>query len=87
MSTSPERRSRQWTVRLPGDLGRVIAGARAERGLTQDQLAEETGVDRTYLARLEAGGTTLAVERALRMLRRMGATITVELEVTDDGPG
>jgi transcriptional regulator with XRE-family HTH domain len=72
-------------VRSPSDLGRAIAGVRAERGLTQAQLAEEVGVDRSYLARLEADATALVLERALRALRRMGATITVDLDDID-GP-
>lgn len=73
----------QWTVRSSGDLGRAIAGARHARGMTQQRLAEEAGVERSYLARLEAGASTLALERALRLLRRMGATVTVTLPPVD----
>ncbi len=78
------RRAPEWAIRSAADLGRAIAGVRDKRGLTQQQLAEETGVERSYLARLEAGATTLAIERALRLLRRMGADITVTLR-EDDG--
>lgn len=84
MRTNNEDRSPQWTVRSPSDLGRAIAGVRAERGLTQDQLAKEADVDRSYLARLEAGATALVLERALRVLRRMGATVTVEIHAPAD---
>lgn len=80
---STKREPHQWAIRSPADLGRAIAGVRAERELTQEGLAEEVGIDRSYLARLEVGGTTLALERALRALRRMGATVTVTLP--DDG--
>lgn len=55
--------------------------------MTQSQLAEEANVDRSYLARLEAGATTLALERALRALRRMGATVTVDLGDADGERG
>lgn len=85
MRTTSKSRSRQWLVRSPGDLGRAIAGVRAERGVTQAQLAKEVGIDRSYLARLETGATALVLERALRALRRMGATVTVNLD-GDDGP-
>jgi transcriptional regulator with XRE-family HTH domain len=54
--------------------------------MTQEELARETGVERSYLARFEAGATTLALERLLRLLRRMGATVTVTLP-GDDGGG
>jgi transcriptional regulator with XRE-family HTH domain len=86
MRTTGKESSRSWTVRSADDLGRAIAGVRAERGLTQAQLADQTGLDRTYLARLEAGATALVLERALRALRRMGATVTVELEDPDGAP-
>jgi len=74
MQTSPQR---SWSVRSPADLGRAIAGVRAERKLTQADLAEQTGINRSYIAELEAGASTLVVERALRILRRMGATVTI----------
>jgi DNA-binding XRE family transcriptional regulator len=75
--------TKQWSVRSSADLGRAIAGARAARGLTQAELAERTGVNRSYLAALEQGASTLLLERALRALRRLGATVTVTLP--DDG--
>jgi len=76
---------RNWSVRSPADLGRAIAGARAARGLTQVELAREAGIDRGYLARLEAGASQLVLERSLRALRRMGATVTVTVPVKDSG--
>lgn len=79
MSTEDGRVVERWEVRAPADLGRAVAGVRGERALTQEQLAADLGVDRTYLARLEAGASTLLLERALRALRRMGATVTVSL--------
>ncbi len=74
MSTSG---SRSWIVRSPSDLGRAIAGIRTVRGLRQEDLAIETGIDRTYLAKLEAGASSIQLERMLRALRRMGATVMV----------
>ncbi|MBX3314059.1 MAG: helix-turn-helix transcriptional regulator [Actinobacteria bacterium] len=76
--------STTWTVRRGDDLGRAIAGVRAARSMTQAEVAELTGIDRTYLARLENGATVTQLERTLRILRRLGATVTIEL---DDGPG
>lgn len=77
---------RRWSVRTPEDLGRAVAGVRAARGLTQEELAGQVGVERTYLARLEAGATVLLLDRALRILRRLGATVTITLPA-DDGEG
>jgi transcriptional regulator with XRE-family HTH domain len=74
----------QWTVRSSADLGRAIAGARSARGMTQQELAKEATVDRSYLARLEAGATKLALERTLRLFRRLGATVTVTITLDDE---
>jgi len=74
---------RNWLVHNPHDIGRAIAGVRAERGLTQAQLAEELGIDRAYLARLESGADQLVLERAILALRRMGATVTISLPDED----
>lgn len=56
--------------------------------MTQEDLATEIGVDRSYLARLEAGASTLALERSLRALRRLDATVRVTIPPPgdDDGP-
>jgi transcriptional regulator with XRE-family HTH domain len=79
MRTEGSRQLRNWLVHNPRDIGRAIAGVRAERGLTQAQLAEALGIDRAYLARLESGADQLVLERTLLALRRMGATVTVSL--------
>jgi transcriptional regulator with XRE-family HTH domain len=73
-----------WVIRNPGDLGRAISGARRERGISQESLAEELGIDRSYLSKMERDSSSLAMERGLRALRRLGATITVTL-THDDG--
>lgn len=71
--------SRQVAVRTGSDLGVAIAEARAARGLTQQALATAAGVDRSYLARMESGLTVLLLDRALRVLRRLGAEVYVRL--------
>jgi transcriptional regulator with XRE-family HTH domain len=75
----------QVTIRSGSDFGLAIAEARAERGLTQVAAAELTGVERTYLARIEAGATTLLLDRIVRTLRRLGAEITVILPEESHG--
>ena len=74
---------RKVTIRRPADLGLALAEARRARGLSQAELAEATGIERTYLARLEGGLSTLLLQRILRLLRRLGADLVVELPATD----
>jgi transcriptional regulator with XRE-family HTH domain len=76
--------TRSWTVSNPSDLGRAIAGVRAARGLTQAELATKAGIGRSYLAQLEAGASQLVLERSLRALRRMGASIVITLPGDDE---
>ena len=66
-------------IRRPEDLGLAVSEARRAAGLTQAQLAEQCGVERTYLAKLESGLSTLLLERSVRLLRRLGARLVVEL--------
>ena len=66
-------------IRRAEDLGLAVSEARRVRGLTQAELAEQAGVERTYLAKLEAGLNTLLLERILRLLGRLGARLVVEL--------
>jgi transcriptional regulator with XRE-family HTH domain len=71
-------------INSPQDFGRTLAGVRRARGVTQESLAEMTGIDRTYLAKLEAGSETLELQRLLLALRRLGAEVTVSLTGRDD---
>jgi transcriptional regulator with XRE-family HTH domain len=72
-----------WRVRSAADLGRAIAGARNRRGVTQERLARDLGIARSYLSQLESGEETLALERSLRALRRLGAEVSVTLPGSD----
>ena len=67
----------RWLVRSPADLGRAISDIRTLSHHTQKTLSDLSGVERSYLAKLEAGASVLMLERALRILRRLGADVTV----------
>lgn len=68
---------RTWSVRSAEDLGRAVADLRHERGMTQAELAAEGGLSRAWLAKLERGRSSMVLDHLLRLLRRMGATVTV----------
>lgn len=72
-----------WTIRSSSDFGRTIADLRAIREVTQAELARQSGLPREYLARLERGLTVTMLDRVLRLLRRLGAEVTVT--VPNDG--
>lgn len=68
---------RRWTVRSGEDVGRAIGEICRARDLTQAQLATQSGLSRTWLAKMETGRSALVLEHMLRVLRRLGATVTI----------
>jgi transcriptional regulator with XRE-family HTH domain len=66
-------------VRTGADLGRAIGELRRDSNLTQAGLSELVGLDPKYISKIESGRTVSLLEHELRILRRLGATITIEL--------
>jgi transcriptional regulator with XRE-family HTH domain len=75
----PSGSSRQpYRIYTSASLGAAIRHYRAAAGLTQAELAELTGIQRTYLSELESGKETAQLKRILRILRRLGVRMTLE---------
>ena len=69
----------RFRVYTPASLGVAIRHFRQEAGLTQAELAESLGLNRTYLSDLENGKKeTETLKRVLRLLRQLGVRMTVE---------
>ncbi|MDP9115902.1 MAG: helix-turn-helix domain-containing protein [Actinomycetota bacterium] len=74
--------AKRWgRVLSPKDLGRFLADLRAERGLTQVQLADELGVSRRYVYEIENGKPSLYSDRLFATLRLLGAHLVIEADV------
>jgi transcriptional regulator with XRE-family HTH domain len=67
----------QYDLRRSEDLGTAIAEFRAQRGMTQAELAELAGLHRTYLSNLERGEVPEYVRRYFTLLRNLGLRLTV----------
>lgn len=65
-------------VYTPASLGAAVRHFRQQTGLSQAELAERTGLHRTYLSALEQGRETEQVKRILRVLRELGVRMTIE---------
>lgn len=86
MQTSDSSRSSEGTAnpgqpfRLYGatSIGPAIRHYREEAGLTQAQLAEMAGLNRTYLSDLEQGKETEQMRRILRVLKLLGVRATLQ---------
>jgi len=59
-------------------IGPAIRRFRKEAGLTQSQLAELAGLNRTYLSDLEQGKETEQIRRILRILKLLGVRATLQ---------
>jgi HTH-type transcriptional regulator / antitoxin HipB len=67
-------------VRSPEELGTVIAHRRTTRRLSQAELATQVGVSRSYLAKIEGGRSSSVTDHTFRLLRRLGATVTITFD-------
>jgi transcriptional regulator with XRE-family HTH domain len=78
--------NRTWTIRGGTDLGRAVADIRTVTGRTQADLADDTGLTRSYVAKIETGRSSPLLDHLLRALRRMGATVIVTFDDPDPHP-
>ena len=69
---------RPFRIYSPESLGVAIKHYRHLSGLSQVELAERTGLNRTYLSSLEQGRETEQVRRLLRVLQELGVRMTLQ---------
>ena len=69
------------------ELGRRLAALRLERDLTQTQLAEEAGVSKSTLQRLEAGEVATQLSGFLRVCRALGLLGRLDVLLPEPVPG
>ena len=60
-------------VALMGELTK----ARLEKGMTQQELEEKSGVRQPVIARMESGKTSPQVDTLIKLLRPLGMTIAI----------
>lgn len=53
----------------------ILLDARKESGLTQSELAEKIGADKSYISRVERGLTIPSISTFYRMVSAMGLTV------------
>lgn len=85
MSTSPSKppattpnAGKPFRLYTAASIGPAIRHYREEAGLTQEQLAEIAGLNRSYLSSLEQGKETEQMRRILRLLKHLGVRATLQ---------
>lgn len=68
------------------ELGQRIARLRLERNLTQAQLAEQAGISKRTLERLEAGVAATQLSLFLRVLRQLDLLERLDLLIPEPQP-
>lgn len=58
-------------------IGKRIAFLRKHEGLTQEQLAERAGIQRTHLGRIEAGKYAVTLETVQAIAEGLGMTVDI----------
>ena len=70
---------RTFRIYSPESFGVAIRHFREQAGLTQQELADLTGIDRTYLLRLEGGkAQSEQLRRILRVLHQLGMRVVLQ---------
>jgi len=69
------------------ELGGRLAGVRIEQGLTQAALAEQAGVSKRTVERLESGEVATQLSGFLRVCRVIGLLERLELLLPESAPG
>jgi transcriptional regulator with XRE-family HTH domain len=78
MGTASDADPDPFRIYSAGSLGAALRHYREEAGLSQAELADRTGLNRTYLSNLEQGRETEQLKRVLRLLRQLGVRMTLE---------
>ncbi len=65
-------------IYTPDALGTAIRHYRQQAGLSQAQLAELSGLHRSYLSALEHGRETEQLRRLFRVFKQLGVRISLE---------
>ena len=61
-------------------IGDILREARTDFGRSQDDVAKNAGIEKTYLSRLENGHAQPTVEMLIRISRAMGCTVSALME-------
>jgi DNA-binding XRE family transcriptional regulator len=77
-----ERDKYEFDLRLD-ILGEMIKSVRKERHLTQEQLGELIGVQKSQISKLEKSAKNVTIETILKVFRALEANIKFSVEMND----
>lgn len=81
-SGTPERDKYEFDLRMEL-LGEMIKSVRKERNLTQEQLGELIGVQKSQISKLERSTKNVTIETILKVFRALKANVKFSVEMND----
>jgi len=79
---SEEREKYEFDLRLDV-LGEMIKSVRKQRHLTQEQLGELIGVQKSQISKLERNAKNVTIETILKVFKALKANIKFSIEMAD----
>jgi len=79
---SEEREKYEFDLRLDV-LGEIIKSVRKERHLTQEQLGDLIGVQKSQISKLERNAKNVTIETILKVFKALKANIKFSIEMAD----
>lgn len=65
-------------------LGKMIKTARQERNLTQEQLGEIVGVQKSQISKLESSANSATIDTILKVFKALKAEINFNVKIEND---
>lgn len=79
---TPERDKYEFDLRMEL-LGEMIKSVRKERKLTQEQLGELIGVQKSQISKLERSTKNVTIETILKVFRALKANVKFSVEINE----
>jgi DNA-binding XRE family transcriptional regulator len=79
---TPERDKYEFDLRME-ILGDMIKAVRKERNLTQEQLGELIGVQKSQISKLERNTKNVTIETVLKVFRALKANVRFSVEINE----
>lgn len=83
---TPERDDYEFELKVE-ILGEMIKSVRKERHLTQEQLGELVGVNKSQISKLERNTKNVTIETVLKVFRALKTNIKFSIEKMDENYG
>ncbi len=80
---TPERDKYEFDLKVEV-LGQMIKSTRKERHLTQEQLGDLIGVQKSQISKLERNTKNVTIETILKVFRALKTNIKFSIEITED---